>query len=244
MPPKGNPNAKRVKSKDHIADLEKQILELQRRIDDAVEINKELSTPAHIINQEDDFEKSLMEKYPSLFRKNEDDTTAYAECGIGCPRAWQNIVDSLCGSIVNYQKYRYVSILNPNKKILIFLSDKIVKPIWTKIYYFLHNSLDPYKNYRPVDKGEWWIIPQAISDAVRNTRKYKLRDWLQNLYYNRLRIKHKYIKKEIEDVKIAQVKTKFGGLRFYIDGGDDQIYGMIKFAEYLCEQKKDKKSCL
>lgn len=238
MPPKGNPNAKRVKSKDHIADLEKQILQLQKRVDDAIEINKELTTPANVINQEDDFEKSLMEKYPSLFNKNEDGTTAYAECGIGCPRAWQDIVDSLCGSIVNYQQYRYVSVLNPDKKIRIFLSDKIFKPIWTKIYFLLHTSLDPYKNYRPVDKGDWWIIPQAISDAVRNTRKYKLRDWLQNLYYNRLRIKHKYIKKEIDGVKIAQVKTKFGGLRFYIDGGDEQIYGMIQFAEYLCTQRK------
>jgi len=238
MPPKGNPNAKRVKFSDHVADLEKQILDLQRRVEDALEINKELSTPADVIKQEDDFEKSLMEKYPSLFNKNEDGTTAYAECGIGCPRAWQDIVDGLCGSIVNYQQYRYVSVLNPDKKIRIFLSNKIFKPIWTKIYFSLHTSLDPYKNYRPVDKGDWWIIPRDISDAVRNTRKYKLRDWLQNLYYNRLRIKYKYIKKEIDGVKIAQVKTKFGGLRFYIDGGDEQIYGMIQFAEYLCEQRK------
>ncbi len=103
MPPKVNPNAKRVKSKDYIADLESQIVQLQSRIDDIEVINRELSTPASIINQEDDFEKSLMEKYPSLFHKKEDGTTAYAECGIGCPRAWQDIVDSLCGSIVNYR---------------------------------------------------------------------------------------------------------------------------------------------
>ena len=238
MPPKGNPNAERIKFSDHVADLEKQILDLQRRVENAIEINKELSTPADIIKQEDDFEKSLMEKYPSLFHKNEDGTTAYAECGIGCPIQWQDIVDSLCGSIVNYQAYRYVSVLNPDKKIRIFLSNKIFKPIWTKIYYASFNLLDPYKNYRPVDKGDWWIIPQDISDMVRSTRKYKLRDWLQNLYYNRLRIKHKFIKKEIADVKIAQIKTKFGGLRFYIDGGDEQIYGMIQFAEYLCEKRK------
>jgi hypothetical protein len=238
MPPKGNPNAKRIKFSDHIADLEKQILQLKQRVDDAIEINKELSTPANIIKQEDDFEKSLMEKYPSLFNKNEDGTTAYAECGIGCPRPWQDIVDGLCGSIVNYQKYRYVSILNPKKKTRIFLSNKIFKPIWSRIYYFLYNSLDPYKNYRPVDKGEWWVIPSDISEIVKLTRKYKIQQWLQNLYYNRLRIKNKYLKKEIAEVKIAQVKSKFGGLRFYIDGGDEQIYGMIQFAEYLCKQRE------
>ena len=32
---------------------------------------------------------------------------------------------------------------------------------------------------------------------------------------------------------ITQVKEKFGGLRFYIDGGDDEIYGMIGLAESL-----------
>ena len=238
MPPKGNPNAKRVKSKDHIADLEKQILELQRRIDDAVEINKELSTPAHIINQEDDFEKSLMVKYPSLFNKNEDGTTAYAECGIGCPRQWQDIVDSLCGSIVNYQNYRHVSILNPDKKIRIFLSNKIINPIWFRIYNILYSLLDPYTKYRDADKSGWWVIPTDVSEIVRHTRKYKAQLWLQDLRYNKLRIKNKFIKKEMPEVKIAQVKSKFGGLRFYIDGGDDTIYGMIKFAEYLCEQRK------
>ena len=238
MPSKGNPNAKRVKFSDHVADLENQILQLQKRIEDSIKINKEVSTLSDSSSQEDDFEKMLMEKYPSLFNKKEDGTTAYAECGIGCPRQWQDIVDALCGCIINYQKYRYVSVLNPDKKIRIFLSKKIFKPIWTKIYFSLHNSLDPYKKYRPVDNGDWWIIPRDISDMVRGTRKYKLRDWLQNLYYNRLRIKNKFLKKEIADVKIAQIKTKFGGLRFYIDGGDDQIDGMIRFAEYLCEQRK------
>jgi hypothetical protein len=238
MTPKKNINGGKVELNDHVTDLEKQILDLQQRVEDALEANKELSNPVDIMQQEDDFENMLMEKYPSLFQKNQDGTTAYAECGIGCPKAWQDIVDGLCGCIVNYQTYRYVSLLNPNKKIIIFLSNKIFKPIWTKIYHELFDLLDPYKDYRPVDKGDWWIIPQNVSVAVKNTRKYKLRDWLQNLYYNRLRIKNKYIKKEIPEVKIAQVKTKFGGLRFYIDGGDEQIYGMIQFAEYLCKQNE------
>jgi len=41
-------------------------------------------------------------------------------------------------------------------------------------------------------------------------------------------------KKEEEwEVEATQVKEKFGGLRFYISGGDDYIYGMIDFAEHL-----------
>ena len=42
------------------------------------------------------------------------------------------------------------------------------------------------------------------------------------------------------DVKITQVKEKFGGLRFYCEGADDNIYGMIDMAEAMsiriCEE--------
>lgn len=41
-------------------------------------------------------------------------------------------------------------------------------------------------------------------------------------------------------VSVRQVKEKFGGLRFYIDGGDDFVHGLIDFAEQfsflVCEQ--------
>jgi hypothetical protein len=30
---------------------------------------------------------------------------------------------------------------------------------------------------------------------------------------------------------VAQIKEKFGGLRFYYDGGDDKIDGMVRMAE-------------
>jgi len=34
-------------------------------------------------------------------------------------------------------------------------------------------------------------------------------------------------------VEAVQVKEKFGGLRFYINSGDDEIYVLISFAEHL-----------
>ena len=50
-----------------------------------------------------------------------------------------------------------------------------------------------------------------------------------------------YINNNIfSQVEVAQVKEKFGGLRFYIDKGNDEIYGMIRLAEtmsyYICEK--------
>lgn len=44
----------------------------------------------------------------------------------------------------------------------------------------------------------------------------------------------------IPQVKVRQVKEKFGGLRFYYDGGDDVIDGMVTMAEavadFTCEE--------
>jgi len=37
----------------------------------------------------------------------------------------------------------------------------------------------------------------------------------------------------VPQVEAVQVKEKFGGLRFYIDGGDDEINGMIRMAEAM-----------
>lgn len=35
----------------------------------------------------------------------------------------------------------------------------------------------------------------------------------------------------VEQVKVTQVKEKFGTLRFYYDGGDDAVYAMVRDAE-------------
>jgi len=35
----------------------------------------------------------------------------------------------------------------------------------------------------------------------------------------------------VPQVTVAQIKEKFGGLRFYYDGGDDEIRGMVRMAE-------------
>lgn len=202
----------------------------------------ELSSKTYLddMNQEDDFEKSLMEKYPSLFHKNEDGTTKYAECGIGCPKDWQEIVDNLCGSIVSYEKCRYVSMYNPDKKIQIFLFRKVWTPLWSKVFNLIYAVFDPYRGYRPKDKTAWWVIPNEVLKVVNNTRRYQFIEWLRKFNYGVLTIENMYVKKELPVTKIAQVKTKFGGLRFYVDNADEHVYGMIQFAEYLCDQQ-DKK---
>lgn len=44
---------------------------------------------------------------------------------------------------------------------------------------------------------------------------------------------------KVDWIRVAQIKEKFGGLRFYYDGGDDEISGMVRIAEawadHTCE---------
>lgn len=44
----------------------------------------------------------------------------------------------------------------------------------------------------------------------------------------------------IPQVVVEQIKEKFGGLRFYYQGGDEQIHGMVRMAEawanHSCEE--------
>ena len=36
---------------------------------------------------------------------------------------------------------------------------------------------------------------------------------------------------EVQQVVVEQIKEKFGGLRFYYQGGDEQVAGMVRMAE-------------
>jgi len=51
---------------------------------------------------------------------------------------------------------------------------------------------------------------------------------------------HLLDRRELKDFRVDQVKEKFGGLRFYVSGGDEFIDGMISLTENLsytiCEE--------
>ena len=74
----------------------------------------------------------------------------------------------------------------------------------------------------------WWPIVESLCRHIQHHI-----DWKQEQ-------KEKYGRGEgCEQVTVAQVKEKFGGLRFYYDGGNDKIDGMVSMAEawaaHACE---------
>ena len=83
----------------------------------------------------------------------------------------------------------------------------------------------------------WWPIIESLCgqiDAYTKWRNNTRTALLKNNPHN-----HK-IPDEVHQVVVQQIKEKFGGLRFYYDGGDDTIYGMVRIAEswadHTCEE--------
>lgn len=75
--------------------------------------------------------------------------------------------------------------------------------------------------YGGVAVGEgWWPIIEALCDQIHHHVKWKQEQ------------KEKYNRGEgCPDVVVEQIKEKFGGLRFYYQGGDDTVDGMVRMAE-------------
>ena len=74
----------------------------------------------------------------------------------------------------------------------------------------------------------WFEIVRQLSATVYSHYK-----WKQDLRARLLKenIHNQVIPDEVEFPKVAQIKEKFGGLRFYIDGGDEFAHGAIQMAE-------------
>jgi hypothetical protein len=117
------------------------------------------------------------------------------------------------------------------------------------------------KRYGGFAIGEGWyhIIEALVSEIdhytkwKRNTRKYDLlldrardkgRDAVLNFICkgkvpsiwdeeraDAIMATPHAITPRVEWIRVAQIKEKFGGLRFYYDGGDAQISGMVTMAE-------------
>jgi hypothetical protein len=94
--------------------------------------------------------------------------------------------------------------------------DKFVDKLHTK---FPTMFSEPYGGVA-VGVG-WWPIIEALCDQIDSHLKH--RNGLAKQYPDQ--------HKPVQQVVVAQIKEKFGGLRFYYDGGDETVYGMVRMAE-------------
>ena len=64
----------------------------------------------------------------------------------------------------------------------------------------------------------WWPILEKLCSNIQNHIDWKNKQ-----------------SEIVPQVTVAQIKEKFGGLRFYYDGGDEHINGMVRMAEAWAE---------
>lgn len=67
----------------------------------------------------------------------------------------------------------------------------------------------------------WWPIIETLCSNIQSYVDWKNRS-AESGYKNW---------KPVERVIVEQIKEKFGGLRFYYSGGDEQVQGMVIMAE-------------
>jgi hypothetical protein len=88
------------------------------------------------------------------------------------------------------------------------------------------------------------LFDRLRTNPTTNTRYYGCDvddGWFQ-LVYQLCAVIYGYLKheraagREVAPVKVRQIKEKFGGLRFYSDGGGDFVRGAIELAEHLSTQ--------
>lgn len=177
------------------------------------------------VEQEKNFEQRLMEKYPSLFHTDENGKLLSPDCGIWCPKGWEDLIDRLCQSIV--YRIQHNHIYEPRKFFLL----PVRRLIWNTIFFKVRKLIDPtskaFKARKAIPSSEVKKIEEA-----HPWRTYLTKTTFRKIERAQIPL-NKYNLRPIPEVKISQIKEKFGTLRFYYYGGDDVIQGMVSFAEAL-----------
>jgi hypothetical protein len=107
-----------------------------------------------------------------------------------------------------------------------FTESPMIKPDYEAFQSRMHQQYPKifsgdYRGFA-IDEG-WWPIVEGLCDSIQHYLKWRNRDG-----------------EEVQQVVVTQIKEKLGGLRFYYDGGDDRIRGMVDMAERWAEQTCEK----
>lgn len=187
---------------------------------------------ARLVEKENTFSKDLLEKYPDLFEKDKDGNAIMPSSGIYCPVGWQNMIESLCNCLDTYVKnhVNYVQINTHKHAIKSFIHKNIIVPI----HNWLYEIVTPYKFFKGYKSKGFWVISEEIQKEVKSKYKTRLAIMEKLTKFSKFCYpKYEYVHPPVEPIKILQIKEKFGTLRFYHSGGDEQTRGMVRFVEHL-----------
>lgn len=185
------------------------------------------------LEDSDAFEAYLFSKYPRLFPTDENGQLLpqSRRCWNDCPEGWRNIVDSLFGCIDDYVQNIIHTKPNPKRRIRL----AIRRWYWKRVRDPIFRLVNPYDDFeKRLPKGAKFASPsQAELLKIRASWKSKLRLAISYIDSKLLDKKDMYISYKTPAVTIDQYKEKFATLRVYHSGGDDEVDGMIRYAEHL-----------
>lgn len=163
-----------------------------------------------------DFEGYLFKKYPDIFPVDDNGNLLpqHLRCWNDCPKGWESIVENLFGCIDNYIKNTTSSKFNPKRKIVFACRRKS-----NYIIQYLKRLISPTNSLFSLGSYPLW-----------KTKTVKVLNYINANLFNPSDL---YITEHPPAVKIQQYKEKYGTLRIYHDGGDEEVDGMIRYAEFL-----------
>jgi hypothetical protein len=151
-----------------------------------------------------ELDEKLCNDHPLIFANRNASMQSTAMCwGFDCGDGWYNIIDKLCENIQQHIDWNTKNISDAKR---------------------YNNALSLYQKKR--DDSElikWYNYGNGEPNEACLKR-------VRDAVFNPVR---KIAPKKIHQVVATQVKEKFGTLRFYYEGGDETIHGMVSMAESM-----------
>ena len=131
--------------------------------------------------------------------------------GIGVGEGWWKILENLC-----FQIQQHVSWKREQRAQDLVFNRRLKRAIEARS---IAPFVEAYKRNTGQEPSKWTIDNYEEALVTEEFRE---------------------VTEAIPQVRIRQIKEKFGGLRFYYDGGDEFIHGLVRMAESwastVCEQ--------
>lgn len=120
-------------------------------------------------------------------------------------------------------------------------------PGWYDLIECLCHNINDYIQWRRESRARFILYNRALKRAQNGDlrglqhyyRDYKPESQQRNIERDIEDPRPRPVVERVDYIHIDQIKEKFGGLRFYYSGGDDEIAGMVRMAESmsyrLCE---------
>jgi len=152
-----------------------------------------------------ELDEYLCKVYPKMMVNRDKPMTETAMCwGFDCGDGWFNILNQLMGNIQNHIDWR------ERQREVVIKFNKIREAGQS-------GNAELFADLMAAQYGDRGLSADFIKERAQEYMTTPLQP----------------VPEEIPQVTLDQVKEKFGTLRFYYQGGDDYIRGMVSLAESL-----------